>query len=75
MLKEWSAGTSMENKEDIPVELNSPQGVLWKQTLMQAKQKIEIGKIDAELNEVVRDYCEKKVKEDQEKIEKELKGK
>ena len=64
----------MENKNnDIPVELNSPQGVLWKQTAMQIKQKIEVGRIDAVLNQVVLDYCEKKVKEDQEAVEKELK--
>ncbi len=64
-----------EKNEDIPVELNSAEGALWKQTAMQIKNKIAVGKIDAELNQVVLDYCEKKVKEDSEKVQKELESK
>lgn len=69
----------MENKPEVPkdlkVQLNSDEGALWKQTAMQIKQKIAIGKIDAELNHVVLDYCEKKVEEDTKKVEEDLKTK
>jgi len=64
---------SKENPKDLKVELNSPEGVLWKQTAMTQKQKIAIGKIQAELDKVVLDYCEKKVLEDRKNLEKEKK--
>lgn len=54
--------------KDIPVELNTREGTLWKQTAMQIQQSIEIGKINTELHEVTLEYCNKKVKEDQEKL-------
>ena len=50
--------------EEIPVKLNSQKGVLWKQTAEGIKQKIEVDKIQAELDQVALDYCNKKIEED-----------
>lgn len=61
------------SEENLQVELNSKEGQIWKQTLMQTEQQIEVGKVNAEIQEVVLEYCKKKVKEDQEKIEESLK--
>lgn len=56
--------------EDFKVKFNSPQGVLWKQAVMERKRRIAMGKMEAELDQVVLEYCEKKVKEDQEELAK-----
>ena len=61
----------IEEKE-IPVELNSKEGVMWKQTLMATEQKIQIGKIQSELDNVVLNYCKKKVEEDSKKVKQDL---
>ena len=60
--------------EDIPVQLNSPQGVKYKEFLRQLQEEKKAMEMNLELlkNSIV--YLEKKVKEDAEKIEKELKG-
>lgn len=57
-----------EIPEDLEVKFNSPEGVLWLNTARATKDKIESGKIEAELQGVVLAYCEKKVEEDRKSL-------
>ena len=58
--------------ENIPVVMNSKEGILWKDYAKMFKEKIENDKVQEELDRVCLKYCESKVKEDSEKIEKDL---
>jgi|TARA_R100000501_G_C2627146_1_gene121036 hypothetical protein len=58
--------------KDIPVVLNTKNGVLWKNVERVYEQRVEDNKIQAELDDVILKYAKEKVEKDAEDLKKEL---
>ncbi len=58
--------------KDVDVVFNSKEGVMWKNVQRVYEGRVEVNKIQAELDEVILKYAKEKVDKDAEEVKKEL---
>ena len=61
------------SEEDVQVKVNSKEGVFWKNARMTFEEKVKVGKVQAELDQICLDHCKKREEEDSKKVEEALK--